>query len=144
MLAYLQPSKVGSIVYTHTHKHTHTCSLQPEWEECLLLNEQVEHFIQHEHLLFFELLDFSTPSSHLSPWYQIAWAFLQPRNHMGQRCRLQLYQYPRRYLCPANSIEVGVGIVTPCTASTIVFLLSGRCMNSGPTASSNPTPAPCM
>ena len=87
----------------HTHAHT---SLQPEWEESLLLNEQVEHFSSQEHLLiFFELLDFS--SSHLTPWHKIAWAFLSPQGHIGQRCRLQLFQFPKKSHCPPDMIEVG-------------------------------------
>lgn len=81
-------------------------SLQPEWEESLVLNEQLEHFSSRENLLiFFELLDFS--SSQLSPWHKIAWAFLSLQGHIGQRCRLQLYQFPKKSHYPPDAIEVG-------------------------------------
>lgn len=89
-------------------------SLQPKWEETLIFNEHPTHFTDNEKLVFFfEVLDFPTSSSIAagtahrqsaldnSPWYKIAWAFTRPagkigKTQMGEKCRLQLYQYPKR------------------------------------------------
>ena len=70
-------------------------------------------------MIFFEVLDFPTsakkaPASHWqlkldsSPWYKIAWAFMLPagrvgKTHMEEKCRLQLFQYPKRR--PRKSTE---------------------------------------
>ena len=70
-------------------------------------------------MIFFEVLDFPTsagkaPTSHWqlkldsSPWYKIAWAFMLPagrvgKTHMEEKCRLQLFQYPKRR--PRQSTE---------------------------------------
>ena len=88
-------------------------SLQPEWEETLFFNEHPTHFTENEKLIiFFEVLDFPTSASKArtshwqvrldsSPWYKIAWAFILPsgktgKAKMGEKCRLQLFQYPKR------------------------------------------------
>lgn len=88
-------------------------SLQPEWEETLIFNEHPTHFVNNEKLIiFFEVLDFPTSSSMAtmshrqsqldsSPWYKIAWGFVRPagkigKSQLGEKCRLQLFQYPRR------------------------------------------------
>lgn len=90
-------------------------SLQPEWEEMLIFNEHPTHFTDNEKLvIFFEVLDFPTSASRaatsqwqtrldISPWYKIAWAFLLPsgkmgKTQMGEKCRLQLFRYPKRRL----------------------------------------------
>lgn len=92
----------------------HSKSLQPEWEETLIFNEHPTHFTENEKLvIFFEVLDFPTSTSiatrsrwqstslDSSPWYKIAWAFILPsgrtgKTRMGEKCRLQLFQYPKR------------------------------------------------
>ena len=91
----------------------HSKSLHPEWEEMLIFNEHPTHFVNNEKLIiFFEVLDFPTSSSmsitghrhtrlDSSPWFKIAWAFVRPagkigKAQMGEKCRLQLFQYPRR------------------------------------------------
>ena len=87
--------------------------MRPEWEETLFFNEHPTHFTENEKLvIFFEVLDFPTsarraPTSHWqlkldsSPWYKIAWAFMLPAGRVGktqmeEKCRLQLFQYPKR------------------------------------------------
>lgn len=92
----------------------HSKSLQPEWEEMLIFNEHPTHFTENEKLvIFFEVLDFPASASiatkshrqstslDSSPWYKIAWAFILPsgktgKTRMGEKCRLQLFQYPKR------------------------------------------------
>ena len=88
-------------------------NLLPEWEETLIFNEHPTHFVDNEKLIiFFEVLDFPTSASMAtishrqsrldsSPWYKIAWGFVRPagkigKSQMGEKCRLQLFQYPRR------------------------------------------------
>ena len=89
-------------------------SLQPSWEETLIFNEQLTHFTANKNILiFFELLDFSTidnrvisgrgavVNSDQTPWYRIAWGFLRPagkicKTQMGQKCRIQLFKFPKR------------------------------------------------
>ena len=88
-------------------------SLLPEWEETLIFNEHPTHFTNNEKLIiFFEVLDFPISTSMAtmshrqsqldsSPWYKIAWGFVRPAgkigtSQIGEKCRLQLFQYPRR------------------------------------------------
>ena len=105
----------------------HSDSLQPNWEETLIFNEQLTHFTNNDNaIIFFELLDFSptsnskllsrqrTITSEQTPWYHIAWGFLKPagkisKSMMGQRSRVQLYKFPkRRFRSTTESKEVRI------------------------------------
>ena len=114
----------------------------------MVLNEQLEHFSSRENLLiFFELLDFS--SSQLSPWHKIAWAFLSLQGHIGQRCRLQLYQFPKKSHYPPDVIEVGrkererEGGKGNAQCVTTPLCLAGVCAVVPPTAQALPQHPAC-
>lgn len=86
--------------------------MQPQWEECLVLNERISHLLKPQTLLLFELCDFVSMSlagsatrhcklGNKSGWHLVAWAFLRPvvangTLNTGPRLRLQLYK-PAKY-----------------------------------------------
>ncbi|KAF5303974.1 hypothetical protein FQA39_LY01759 [Lamprigera yunnana] len=103
-LNYVTP--VLSQPYNLYKKHT-TC---PAWEETIVINEDINYFLNKDTMLFFEIVDFvsfnvvvaQSGGKGLSQgWHKIAWAFFKPIGKNGavninKRVRLQLY-YPHKY-----------------------------------------------
>lgn len=114
-------------------------TLQPKWEETIILNEELTQFTENENvIIFFELLDFSTTSSRgisrhrqravasseKTPWHRIAWGFLKPagkisKSKVGQRTRVQLYKFPKRRF---RSSTEGREVRFACTVFWVLIL----------------------
>ncbi|KAF5304411.1 hypothetical protein FQR65_LT07941 [Abscondita terminalis] len=91
----------------HLHKKRLVC---PEWGEMILLNEDINHVVYKNTIIFFEIVDFvsyaivvaQTNKRGLSQgWHKIAWAFIKPvgkngESNKNQQLRLQLF-YPHKY-----------------------------------------------
>lgn len=125
--------------------------LHPSWEETLIFNEQLMLFTANENIIiFFELLDFSTSATRAinahshggsvaskdqTPWFYIAWGFMRPagkvcKAQIGQRCRVQLYKFPKkRFRSFTESREVAnIAVLICCIVSCVYFLFA--CMYS--------------
>ncbi|KAB0796795.1 hypothetical protein PPYR_10856 [Photinus pyralis] len=87
-------------------------SVCPEWDEMLLINEDMTYILEQGVIIFFELIDFvsfSVANSQTKPegWHKIAWGFLKPLGKNGElninkKVRLQLYQSHKYKKCPSN------------------------------------------
>lgn len=99
-LDYLQP-----VLSAACRFRTDTEFIECEWNELLVINEDVEHIrstADHRAVIMFELVaaqtqqrcDFlRTPVA--DGWQYICWAFLRPHDYVGRRCRLQWFEYVR-------------------------------------------------
>ncbi|KAK5642654.1 hypothetical protein RI129_008821 [Pyrocoelia pectoralis] len=87
----------------------------PEWEETLLINEDITYILERNVIIFFEIIDFvsfsvansQTKAEEQKGWHKIAWAFLKPLGKNGElnvnkKVHLQLYQSYKYKKVPPN------------------------------------------
>lgn len=97
-------------------------SLIVDWEELILLNEDIEHIHNQNTIIFFELIEIIPIESKLfkksvannGGWLNVAWAFLRvfPENkysNFDKRLKLQFYKYSRKKTTmPSNRLDIPI------------------------------------
>ncbi|XP_017778081.1 PREDICTED: jouberin-like [Nicrophorus vespilloides] len=105
-LFYYENKQIDYIgpIMTRAYDLQENRSLHPNWEENIMINEDLEYLKSSPDLLMlFEVMDFSRKEG----WYRIAWAFLNlhPTN-LERSVRLQLFAPKKMKIYNANQCEI--------------------------------------
>lgn len=93
---------------------------QCQWEQLLMINENISHIMQGTVIVFFEILDapsiesntfFGKFSKMNDEWHRVCWGFLKLSDginctNIDKRSRLQLFRYQRRRFFQKCSLDV--------------------------------------